>query len=81
METKDAPTGAAIAVLLTILGLIILVGLILLMMWKQPGIEHSPSQQSSLCIRPTILVRSGLDPQFLSNVPVSEYRHIFWSEA
>lgn len=80
METKDAPTGAAIAVLLTILGLIILVGLILLMMWKQPGIEHSPSQQSSLCIRPTIL-RSGLNPQFLSNVPVSEYRHMFGSEA
>jgi hypothetical protein len=50
METKDAGTGAAIVVLLAILGLIIIVGVILLMMWKQPGIEHSPSQQSSLCI-------------------------------
>jgi hypothetical protein len=49
METKDAGTGAAIVVLLAILGLMIMIGLILLMMWKQPGIEHSPSQQSSLC--------------------------------
>jgi hypothetical protein len=48
METKDAGIGAAVAVLLAILGLIIIVGVILLMMWKQPGIEHSPSQQSSL---------------------------------
>lgn len=40
----------AVAVLLAMLGLIIFIGLILLMMWKQPGIEHSPSQQSSLCI-------------------------------
>jgi hypothetical protein len=49
METKDAGTGAAIVVLLAILGLIVIIGVILLMMWKQPGIEHSPSQQSSLC--------------------------------
>jgi hypothetical protein len=49
METKDAGTGAAIVVLLAILGLIVIVGVILLMMWKQPGIDHSPSQQSSLC--------------------------------
>ena len=48
METKDATTGAAIVVLLAILGLVIMIGLILLMMWKQPGIERSPSQQSSL---------------------------------
>lgn len=48
METKDAGTGAAIAVLLAILGLIVIIGVILLMMWKQPGIEHSPSQQSRL---------------------------------
>jgi hypothetical protein len=50
METKDAGTGAAVAVLLAILGLIVMVGVILLMMWKQPGIEHSPSQQSRLCL-------------------------------
>lgn len=50
METKDAVTGAAIAVLLAILGLVIIIGLILLMMWKQPGIEHSPSQASSLSV-------------------------------
>ncbi len=49
METHDAGTGAAVAVLLAILGLIIMIGLILLMMWKQPGIEHSPSQQGRLC--------------------------------
>lgn len=44
METKDAGIGAAVAVLLAILGLIVLIGVILLMMWKQPGIESSPSQ-------------------------------------
>lgn len=48
METKDAGIGAAVAVLLAILGLIITVGIILLMMWEQPGIPHSPSQQGSL---------------------------------
>lgn len=47
METKDAGTGMAVAVLLAILGLIIFIGVILLMMWKQPGIEHSPSQEIS----------------------------------
>jgi hypothetical protein len=47
METKDPGTSAAVAVLIAILGLIITIGIILLMMWKQPGIEHSPSQQNS----------------------------------
>lgn len=41
---EKAGTGAAIAVLLVVLGLMSLVGLILVMMWFQPGIEHSPSQ-------------------------------------
>lgn len=50
MQAKDALTGVAVAVLLAMLGLIILVGVILLMMWKQPGIEHSPSQQSFLSV-------------------------------
>lgn len=40
----------AVAVLLAVLGLIIFVGVILLMMWKQPGIDHSPSQEVSSCI-------------------------------
>ncbi len=48
MQTKDAGIGAAVAVLLAILGLIITVGIILLMMWEQPGIPHSPSEQGSL---------------------------------
>ena len=50
MESKDVGIGAAVAVLLAVLGLIVFVGVILLMMWKQPGIEHSPSQQTSLSI-------------------------------
>lgn len=40
----------AVAVLLAVLGLIIFIGFILLMMWKQPGIDHSPSQEISRCI-------------------------------
>lgn len=48
MEAKDALTGAAVAVLLAVLGFIILVGVILVMMWMQPGIEHSPSEASRL---------------------------------
>jgi hypothetical protein len=48
MAKKDAGTGAAVVVLLGVLGLIILIGVILLMMWKQPDIEHSPSQVSGM---------------------------------
>lgn len=48
MEAKDALTGAAVAVLMAVFGLIIILGVILLMMWLQPGIAHSPSQQSRL---------------------------------
>jgi len=58
MESKDAVTGAAIAALLAILGVILMVGIILLMMWKQPGIEHSPSQQSRLRATNTALERN-----------------------
>jgi hypothetical protein len=64
METKDAGTGAAVAVLLVILGVIIMVGVILLMMWKQPGIARSPSQQSSLCL-PSAASELSLEPPFL----------------
>lgn len=60
MEAKDALTGAAVVVLLGVLGFLILVGVILLMMWKQPGIEHSPSQQSVLSA-PGV-TDLGLDP-------------------
>lgn len=80
METKDPGTGAAIAVLLAILGIIILVGLILLMMWKQPGIEHSPSQKSNLWI-PGTASQMSLEPQKLSGVPITEYRRILGSNA
>lgn len=61
METKDAGIGAAVAVLLAILGLIITVGIILLMMWQQPGIPHSPSQQGSL-LTPAVALRSSSQP-------------------
>jgi hypothetical protein len=47
METKHAGMGAALAVLLAIFGLITLVGVILLMMLFQPGIDHSPAQVES----------------------------------
>lgn len=50
MDAKDATTGAAVAVLLAVLGLIILVGVILVMMFTQSGIEHSPSQASALWV-------------------------------
>ncbi len=45
---KHAGLGAAVAVLLAFSGLIVLVGVILLMMWLQPGIEHSPSLHSEI---------------------------------
>jgi hypothetical protein len=78
METKDAGTGAAIAVLLAILGLIIMVGLILLMMWKQPGIERSPSQQSSLWV-PS--VTSELSVEAMSARNLCNANRIFRKEA
>lgn len=48
MATKHAGMGAAFVALAVVLGLITIVGLILLMMWFQPGIEHSPSGHGSL---------------------------------
>ncbi len=48
MEAKDAITGTAVAVLLAVIGLIILVGVILVMMFTQSGIEHSPAQESAV---------------------------------
>lgn len=52
----------AVAVLLAVLGLIIFIGFILLMMWKQPGIDHSPSQEISRCVECASLPIS-LEPQ------------------
>jgi uncharacterized membrane protein YjfL (UPF0719 family) len=48
MATKQAGMGAAFIVLAVVLGLIIFIGVILLMMWFQPGIEHSPSGRGTL---------------------------------
>lgn len=50
METKQAGMGAALAVLLAVFGLITLVGVILLMMLFQPGIDHSPAQAGSMSL-------------------------------
>jgi hypothetical protein len=79
MDAKDAVTGAAIAVLLAILGLVIMIGLILLMMWKQPGIEHSPSQ-ASLCV-PIAEAQLSLESQPLRKASVTQCCGIFGSEA
>jgi hypothetical protein len=46
--TKHAGQGAAILVLLAVTGLIVLIGVILLMMWMQPDIEHRPSVHSKI---------------------------------
>ncbi len=46
MATKHAGIGAAFAVLTVVFGLFMLIGVILLMMWMQPGIAHSPKAQS-----------------------------------
>ena len=48
MATKRAGMGAAFVVLALVLGLMMIIGVILLMMWFQPGIEHSPSEGSTL---------------------------------
>lgn len=45
---KSAGTLAAIWVILAITGLVVLIGVILLMMWFGPGIQHSPSERSQL---------------------------------
>jgi len=46
MAGKHAGQGAAILVLLAITGLTVLIGVILLMMRFQPGIEHHPSKRA-----------------------------------
>jgi len=46
--TKSAGTMAAIWVILSVLGLVVLVGVVLVMMWFGPGIQHSPSQTGAL---------------------------------
>lgn len=48
MESKEVLAGATVGVLLAVLGVIVMVGVILLMMWKQPGIARSPSEQSRI---------------------------------
>ena len=45
---KSAGTMAAIWVLLTVMGMVVLVGVILVMMWFGTGIQHSPSESSRL---------------------------------
>lgn len=78
MEAKDALTGAAVAVLLAVLGFIILIGVILVMMWMQPGIEHSPSEESRLHV--SAGVDSGLDVAAQSgHQQVAELTMYFWS--
>lgn len=51
---KSAGIGAALAVLTLVFGLFMLVGLILWMMWMQPGIEHSPKEHSRLTMPPVV---------------------------
>lgn len=48
MAIKHAGMGAAFVVLGFMLGLISIIGVILLMMWLQPDIEHSPSERGAL---------------------------------
>lgn len=48
MATKHAGMGAALVVLALVFGLMVIVGVILVMMWFQPGIEHSPAEHGSL---------------------------------
>lgn len=45
---KSAGTMAAIWVILSVMGLIVLVGVVLLMMWFGNGIQHSPSETGRL---------------------------------
>lgn len=50
MDSKDVLNGAAVVVLMAVVGIIVLAGTILLMMWAQPGIAKSPSEQSYLSV-------------------------------
>ncbi len=77
MEAKDAITGTAVAVLLAVIGLIILVGVILVMMFTQQGIEHSPGQESAVWAPlNTILAVDMIAPPRDARVP----RSLSWSQ-
>lgn len=78
-ENKDPGTVAAIVVLMVVLGLIVIIGVILLMMWKQPGIAHSPSQQSSLCV-PTVASELLVQPKAVPGWEFAQRGGIFRSE-
>jgi uncharacterized membrane protein len=45
---KSAGMTAAIWVLLTVMGLVVLIGVILVMMWFGGGIQHSPTRRSEV---------------------------------
>jgi hypothetical protein len=57
MANKQAGMGAALVVLAVVFGLMTIVGVILLMMWFEPGIEHSPAEHSALLPSSTIAAR------------------------
>ncbi len=59
MDSKEALNGVTIAVLMAVLGIIVLAGTILLMMWAQPGMAKSPSEQSSLSVPSATGLPSG----------------------
>lgn len=79
MEAKDATTGAAVVVLLAVLGLIILVGVILVMMFTQTGIEHSPSQARALST--PIAFRASVHKNYPpAHEQLMEFGNTFWSQ-
>lgn len=71
MAAKTAGLGAAIVVLMAAVGFMFMVGVILVMMWFQPGIARSPS--GYLCPGPmdTIWTSSLQLPPELSLMPAS----------
>ena len=62
MDSKEVLNGATIVVLMAVLGIIVLAGTILLMMWAQPGIARSPSEKSQLVV-PCLMQKLGPLPQ------------------
>jgi hypothetical protein len=69
MAGKHAGQGAAILVLAAITGLTVLIGVILLMMWFQPGIQHHPSKRTDIAQR---RLACATGPSSLS-LPMSQY--------
>ncbi len=59
MKTKKAGLGAAIAVLLAVMGLAIIVAVILLMMSKGTTIDHSPERGGQTKTSPIVLTSAG----------------------